>query len=66
VSFVPACGECYTCQHGQAYLCEKAAIQAAAGLLDGTTRLTSGGAPLHQMACLGTFAPTPSCRRSRW
>jgi S-(hydroxymethyl)glutathione dehydrogenase / alcohol dehydrogenase len=56
-SFVPACGECYTCQHGQAYLCEKAAIQAAAGLLDGTTRLTSGGSPLHQMACLGTFAP---------
>lgn len=55
LSFVPACGECYTCQHGQAYLCEKAAIQAAAGLLDGTTRLTSNGAPLHQMACLGTY-----------
>jgi S-(hydroxymethyl)glutathione dehydrogenase/alcohol dehydrogenase len=57
LSFVPACGECYTCLHGQAYLCEKSAIQAAAGLLDGTTRLTSGGAPLHQMACLGTFGP---------
>jgi len=25
------------------------------GLLDGTTRLTSGGTALHQMACLGTF-----------
>ncbi|MEZ5204535.1 MAG: Zn-dependent alcohol dehydrogenase [Acidimicrobiales bacterium] len=57
LSFVPACGECYTCQHGQAYLCEKAAVQGAAGLLDGTTRLTSQGAPLHQMACLGTYAP---------
>ncbi|MEZ5140093.1 MAG: Zn-dependent alcohol dehydrogenase [Acidimicrobiales bacterium] len=57
LSFVPACGECYTCKHGQAYLCEKSAAQAAAGLLDGTTRLTSGGAPLHQMACLGTFGP---------
>jgi S-(hydroxymethyl)glutathione dehydrogenase/alcohol dehydrogenase len=57
LSFVPACGECYTCKHGQAYLCEKSAIQAAAGLLDGTTRLTSEGAPLHQMACLGTFGP---------
>ncbi len=55
LSFVPACGECYTCTHGQAYLCEKSAAQAAAGLLDGTTRLTSQGAPLHQMACLGTF-----------
>jgi S-(hydroxymethyl)glutathione dehydrogenase / alcohol dehydrogenase len=55
LSFVPACGECYTCKHGQAYLCEKSAAQAAAGLLDGTTRLTSGGAPLHQMACLGTY-----------
>ena len=55
LSFVPACGECYTCRHGQAYLCEKAAIQAAAGLLDGTTRLTADGAPLHQMACLGTY-----------
>src|SRR6478609_1864536 len=57
LSFVPACGECYQCQHQQAYLCEKSAAQAAAGLLDGTTRLTSGGAPLHQMACLGTYGP---------
>ncbi|MCB0972534.1 MAG: Zn-dependent alcohol dehydrogenase [Acidimicrobiales bacterium] len=57
LSFVPACGECYTCQHGQPFICEKSAAQAAAGMLDGTTRLTSGGAPLHQMACLGTFGP---------
>jgi S-(hydroxymethyl)glutathione dehydrogenase/alcohol dehydrogenase len=57
LSFVPACGECYQCKHHQAYLGEKSAAQAAAGLLDGTTRLTSAGAPLHQMACLGTFGP---------
>ncbi len=57
LSFVPVCGECYSCLHGQPYLCEKARAQAAAGLLDGTTRLSSGGAPLHQMACLGTFGP---------
>ena len=43
LSFVPACGECYTCIRGQSYLCEKAAMQAMGGLLDGTTRLTSGG-----------------------
>jgi S-(hydroxymethyl)glutathione dehydrogenase/alcohol dehydrogenase len=55
LSFVPRCGECYTCTRGQGYLCEKSAMQAMGGLLDGTTRLTSNGAPLHQMACLGTF-----------
>ncbi len=55
LSFVPACGECYQCHHGQPYLCEKSAMQAAGGMLDGTTRLTSAGEPLHQMACLGTF-----------
>ena len=49
LSFVPACGECYQCQHGQSYLCEKARAQAAAGLLDGTTRLTSNGAPLRTL-----------------
>lgn len=55
LSFVPACGECYQCQHGQPYICEQSAAQAAGGLLDGTTRLESAGAPLHQMACLGTY-----------
>ncbi len=55
LSFVPACGECYTCKRGQSYLCEKAAMQAMGGLLDGTTRLTSGGSAVYQMACLGTF-----------
>jgi len=55
LSFVPACGECYTCLHGQAFLCEKSQAQAAAGMLDMTTRLTLDGAPLHQMACLGTY-----------
>ena len=55
LSFVPHCGECYTCTRGQGYLCEKSAMQAMGGLLDGTTRLTSNGAPLFQMACLGTF-----------
>jgi S-(hydroxymethyl)glutathione dehydrogenase/alcohol dehydrogenase len=55
LSFVPACGECYTCLHGQSYLCEKSQAQALGGMLDGTTRLTSQGAALHQMACLGTY-----------
>src|SRR5689334_4435609 len=48
LSFVPFCGECYACKRHQGYLCEKAAAAATGGLLDGTTRMTSGGAPLFQ------------------
>lgn len=56
LSFVPSCGECYACLHDQGFLCERN-NPSPAGLLDGTTRLTSQGAPLHQMASLGTYAP---------
>ncbi|MGI8755742.1 MAG: Zn-dependent alcohol dehydrogenase [Acidimicrobiales bacterium] len=55
LSFVPACGECYTCLHGQSYICERSAAQSRGGMIDGTTRLTSNGTPLHQMAYLGTY-----------
>ncbi len=55
LSFVPNCGECYTCRRGQGFLCEKAGMQAAGGQLDGTTRLSTPDGALHQMACLGTF-----------
>ncbi len=55
LSFVPRCGECANCRRGQPFLCEQAAMQAAGGLLDGTTRLRSPDGALHQMACLGTF-----------
>ena len=58
LSFVPACGECFTCPHGQPYLCEKNAATAMAGMLDGTTRLTTQGAPLHVMAMAGSFSDT--------
>jgi S-(hydroxymethyl)glutathione dehydrogenase / alcohol dehydrogenase len=58
VSWVPQCGECYMCNHGQPYLCEKNAAAAMAGLLDGTTRLSSGGTALHQMGMSGTFSDT--------
>jgi S-(hydroxymethyl)glutathione dehydrogenase / alcohol dehydrogenase len=56
LSFVPNCQQCYYCLRGQGYLCEKSAMQAAGGMLDGTTRLSSPDGPLHQMACLGTFS----------
>jgi S-(hydroxymethyl)glutathione dehydrogenase/alcohol dehydrogenase len=55
LTFVPACGSCYYCEHGQGFLCEKGGMAAAGGMLDGSTRLTLGGEPLRQMAMCGTF-----------
>src|SRR5688572_23781374 len=50
VSWVPQCGDCFFCDRDQGYLCEGAnAALATGGLLDGTTRFTSQGAPLFQM-----------------
>jgi S-(hydroxymethyl)glutathione dehydrogenase/alcohol dehydrogenase len=57
ISWVPQCGECFFCKKGQGYLCSKADIAlVAGGLLDGTTRFTSDGQPLFQMAASGTFS----------
>jgi NDMA-dependent alcohol dehydrogenase len=57
VSWVPQCSECYFCTHGQPNLCEAGATATMSGsLLDGTTRLTSQGGPLFQMAATGTFS----------
>src|SRR5439155_16662921 len=57
VSWVPQCGDCFFCARDQGELCEKAnAAIATGGLLDGTTRFTSGGSPLVQMAASGTFS----------
>ena len=57
LAWVPQCGSCFYCGRGQAHLCETATIpMASGGLLDGTTRLRSAGAPLFQMAAAGTFS----------
>ncbi len=57
ISWVPQCGECFFCVRGQAELCEVGAKAAAAGgLPDGTTRMTSGGLSIMQLACAGTFS----------
>jgi S-(hydroxymethyl)glutathione dehydrogenase / alcohol dehydrogenase len=56
LSFVPNCGECFYCSHDQGYLCEKSAMQAAGGLIDGTPRFSRGGSPLFQMAMCGTYS----------
>lgn len=55
MSFVPQCKECYFCKRGEGYLCEKSAMAAAGGMIDGTSRLSADGAPLHVMAMCGTF-----------
>jgi len=57
VSWVPQCGECFFCKRGEGYLCKTADPSlASGGLLDGTPRFTSGGAPLQQMAATGSFS----------
>jgi S-(hydroxymethyl)glutathione dehydrogenase/alcohol dehydrogenase len=66
MSWVPACGECFYCTRGESFLCEKNAMAAHGGLLDGTSRLSSAGSPLHVMGMCGTFsdefiAPAISC-----
>jgi S-(hydroxymethyl)glutathione dehydrogenase/alcohol dehydrogenase len=56
VTWVPQCGACYFCRRDQGHLCEQATVTlASGGLLDGTTRLTSQGSRLYQMAATGTF-----------
>ena len=57
ISWVPQCGQCYYCLHGQAQLCQTAdAVLFSGGLLDGTPRLRLDGQPLNQMCGTGTFA----------
>jgi NDMA-dependent alcohol dehydrogenase len=57
ISWVPQCGTCFFCERGQAFLCEAGGnAMVSGGLLDGTTRFSSDGEPVRQMACSGTFA----------
>jgi S-(hydroxymethyl)glutathione dehydrogenase/alcohol dehydrogenase len=67
LSFIPNCGECFYCDHGQAYLC--ASKDNAAGfMLDGTSRVHRGDEALRVMTQLGCMAescvaPAISCIR---
>jgi len=67
LSWVPFCGTCAFCQAGQVNLCESAFGPMFAGtLLDGTTRLSMGGAQVFHNSLLSTFAeytvvPEMSC-----
>lgn len=53
----PRCGDCAACVGGNPVMCEKGRVQAATGgLLDGTTRLSAGGEPVHHFLGVSCFA----------
>ena len=55
LSFIPNCGECFYCEHGQANLC--ASKDNSFGfMLDGTSRVKRGGEDLRVMTQLGCMA----------
>ncbi|HET7488369.1 MAG TPA: Zn-dependent alcohol dehydrogenase [Acidimicrobiales bacterium] len=56
VSWVPQCGTCFHCERQEGHLCDHAAVSMGGAMLDGTTRMRSGGLPLRQLAASGTFA----------
>jgi Zn-dependent alcohol dehydrogenase len=57
LSWVPSCGRCEECLRGLGHLCRTAwGAMAHGGLLDGTPRLSRGGAPLYHYSLLSTFA----------
>jgi S-(hydroxymethyl)glutathione dehydrogenase/alcohol dehydrogenase len=63
LSFVPQCGQCYWCTHGQAEMCEPGFMSiAVGGQADLTSRFAYQGAEMKAMAGLGTFAEELVCQ----
>lgn len=53
----PRCGECEFCLTGRPALCQLGKVQAAGGgLIDGQTRMTLGGKPVHHLMGVSCFA----------
>ncbi|MDN3495718.1 Zn-dependent alcohol dehydrogenase [Planococcus sp. APC 4015] len=53
----PNCGRCAQCISGRPIMCEFGPVQArSGGLLDGTTRMSSGGGPVHHLLGVSCFA----------
>src|SRR3954467_12979566 len=69
LSWAPYCGRCEECLRDLPHLCGTAwPLMLRGGLLDGTTRLRFGGAPVHHYCFLSSFAeravvPARSCIR---
>lgn len=56
-SWNPHCGHCFYCDDGQPVLCEPFTRNHAAGhLLDGRSRLSIGGSPLHHFGMVSSHA----------
>src|SRR5262249_36202020 len=54
-TFIPSCGRCFYCARGEDPLCEE--IRVYTGLmLDGTTRLSRLGEPVHSLSYQASFA----------
>ncbi|MET0686401.1 MAG: alcohol dehydrogenase catalytic domain-containing protein [Solirubrobacteraceae bacterium] len=57
LSWMPSCGDCDECARGLEHLCASAWDgMGHGGLLDGTPRLSRGGAPVYHYSFLSTFA----------
>jgi NDMA-dependent alcohol dehydrogenase len=67
LSWAPACGRCFYCQHDQPNLCDTYTAPIWAGtMLDGTTRLHRGRDPIYSYCGTASFAthtvvPRQSC-----
>ena len=67
LSWAPSCGECSECLRGLRHLCSTAwPAMGAGGLMDGTTRLSRDGEPVHHYSFISSFAeatvvPERSC-----
>ena len=55
ILWVPTCGHCYYCQHGQPYLCQLRDFARSGMMPDGTHRLTKGEIKIFNMVGVGTF-----------
>ncbi len=57
VALTPACGRCEFCAEEKPFLCTQMfATLGNCTMPDGTTRLSRGGAPVHQLCAIGGFA----------
>lgn len=54
LSFVPNCGECYSCQRAEPHMCRM--NKPHGGLLDGTSRVRMNGEEIAVMSFLGNMA----------
>jgi Zn-dependent alcohol dehydrogenase len=54
-TIVPSCGRCFYCARGEDPLCEEITVYTGL-MLDGTTRLSRGGEPIHSLSYQASFA----------